>query len=230
MPFPSTPHAVIYARFSPRPDADESQSIEQQVEACRAYCARKGYAVRSVHADREASGSDPHRVGLWEAVAALKRGDVLVAHRRDRLARDLYLSEYIRRSAQKTGARVETVDGGSNGDSPQEVLLRQMLDAFAEFERKMIGIRTRAAMRRKQANGERMSSHAPYGWQVDPHDASRLAPEPIEAAVVATILRLRADGQSLRSIATTLDAQGAPCRGQRWRHQAVERIIRRETP
>jgi hypothetical protein len=30
--------AIVYARFSPRPNAGESMSIETQLDRCRAYC------------------------------------------------------------------------------------------------------------------------------------------------------------------------------------------------
>ena len=33
------PDAVLYARFSPRPLADECDSVEKQLERCRAYSA-----------------------------------------------------------------------------------------------------------------------------------------------------------------------------------------------
>lgn len=35
-------NATIYARFSPRPDAAESDSNTKQVERCRAYCVAAG--------------------------------------------------------------------------------------------------------------------------------------------------------------------------------------------
>ena len=39
--------AVIYARFSPRPDANECDSVEKQLERCRSYCKAHGYDVIS---------------------------------------------------------------------------------------------------------------------------------------------------------------------------------------
>lgn len=220
--------AVIYTRFSPRRDPERSESIAQQGEACQAYCDRQGYEVRVAFWDRAASGSDEEREGLWAAVEMLRRGDVLVVHKRDRLARDLYLAEFVRRSVLRRKATIEAVEGGANGDSPEQVLMRQMLDAFAEFERKIISARTRAAMRRKQRLGMKMSSQPPYGYVIDPHDPKRLAPNPKEAGSLAKIYQLRARKFSLRGIAAKLNQDGAPCRGKRWRFQVIARILARQ--
>ena len=43
-------------------------------------------------------------------------------------------------------------------------LLAQMASVFAELERAMIRERTRSAMSVKRKRGERISGHAPYGW------------------------------------------------------------------
>jgi DNA invertase Pin-like site-specific DNA recombinase len=40
-----------------------------------------------------------------------------------------------------------------------------MVDAFAAYERQVIGARTSAALRAKANRGERFSRHAPYGYQ-----------------------------------------------------------------
>ncbi len=145
---PKTTKAIIYARFSPRRNADECESIETQEHYCRHYCEKHGYEVVAVFADPDVSGSDEDRQQLWDAIDALKRGYVLVTYKADRLARGVYLDEAIRRAVTKAGAVVEVVEGSPNGDEPQDVLIRQVLAAFAEYERKVIAARTRAAMRR----------------------------------------------------------------------------------
>ena len=48
--------AVIYARFSPRPDAQECDSVAKQRERCRAYCQAHGYDVIAEKHDEDMSG------------------------------------------------------------------------------------------------------------------------------------------------------------------------------
>ena len=222
------PRAVIYCRFSPRRHADESESIETQLDYCRAYCERQGFKVAGEYEDRAMSGSEEDRPGLWAALESLKRGDVLVAYKLDRLARDVYLSELIQREAQKRGATIQAVEGGANGDSPEQRMIRQVLQAFAEYERKVIAARTKAAMLRHQAAGRRMSAQAPYGWTADPADPSRWVKAPQEQAIIRRIQSLRSQGQGYRAIARTLETAGVPCRGQGgWYHATVKGILTR---
>jgi DNA invertase Pin-like site-specific DNA recombinase len=47
---------VIYARFSPLPDAQECDSVARQRERCRAYCQAHGYDVIAEKHDEDMSG------------------------------------------------------------------------------------------------------------------------------------------------------------------------------
>jgi len=220
--------AVIYARYSPRPD-DGDASIRAQVLHCRKYCREKGYKVVGVFTDEGRSGADPERPGLLDAINAVPVGGVLVAYRLDRIARDVYLSEVIRRQVQQRGARIETVlDASANGDAPEDQLIRQILQAFAEYERKVIAARTRLAMRRHQAAGKRMSRFPPYGWKIDPADPSRLVEDPAEQEAIKRILEWYHQGFSNRAIARMAEQQGLPKRqAEKWNHSLVNKIVKR---
>ena len=64
------PEAVLYARFSPRPSPDECDSVEKQLERCRAYAAGHGYTVVAEHSDKDLSGGRAdNRPGLQDAIA-----------------------------------------------------------------------------------------------------------------------------------------------------------------
>ena len=53
--------ARLYARFSPRPDADECDSIERQFEEMRQECARLNIEVAGEYQDAALSGADEQR-------------------------------------------------------------------------------------------------------------------------------------------------------------------------
>lgn len=219
--------AVLYARFSPRKDEDTSVSNEHQLAAARAYCARKGYAVASEHQDRALSGADAERPGLWAAMRALKRGSVLVVYRVDRLARDFILAEMLCREVGRKRAIVECVEG-INGDGPEAIMTRQVLSAVAQFERTLIGKRTSAGMKHRQAQGQRMSRYPPYGWRLDPDSTGRLAPCPAEQATIERMRVLRAEGLTLTQIAEKLNVEGFPARsGRAWLTATLWRILQR---
>lgn len=64
----------------------------------------------------------------------------------------------------------------------------------------------------------------PWGWQVDPNDASRLVTHFEELRAAERIHELRDQGLSYRKIAETLDAEGIAMRGKQWHMEMVRRI------
>jgi DNA invertase Pin-like site-specific DNA recombinase len=104
--------------------------------------------------------------------------------------------------------------------------MAQMASVFAELERAMIRERTRSAMSVKRSRGERISGHAPYGW--DFGRGGRLVENASEQKIIARMRRLRAEGLSFRGIAVRLDHEGIrPKRGKRWIHTTVKSILAR---
>jgi len=220
--------AIIYTRFSPRPNQDESLSAEKQEEASRAYCKRKDYEVTAVYGDSGISGDNADRPGLWDAISALRRGWVLVVRWRDRLARDVFLAETIRRAVAKQGARIEAAEGGNNGSSPDDVFIQQILDAFAERERKIIALRTKYAMLRYQKEGRVMSKNLPYGYRLDQANPGKMIEDLAEQETLRIMQSLAGQGLSYRAIARELDMMGYPPRNaDEWDHSVVTRILRR---
>ena len=198
-------NGILYARYSPRRNEDECESIDAQFDFCRNYCAENNIDIAGEFADRALSGGDEERPELWTAIAALGRGDVLVVYRLDRLARSVYLSDIIERAIHAKGATfLSTVGEGTWSDTDEDFLIRKILQALAEYERKVIAARTKAAMLRHQANGRLMGSIPPYGWKIDPKDPRRIVKNPQERIIINQIKRLHSKGLSLRKIAAEL--------------------------
>jgi site-specific DNA recombinase len=216
---------VLYARFSPRPDAAESESNVYQLDLCRLYAARQGWEIKGEFQDEALSGDDVDRRHLWEALDCLAKGDVLLVHRLDRLSRSEYMDWIIREAVAKAGARIVSVTGeGTASDSPEDLLIRRVLQALSEYVKRAQAARTKAAMLRHQANGRRMSreDRTPFGWQPDPRSPLNKHGKPgglrqvvAEQALISRIKQLYAHGLGARAIARHLNAEGATCRGRR---------------
>jgi DNA invertase Pin-like site-specific DNA recombinase len=152
---------------------------------------------------------------------------VLLVATRDRLARDTLIAALVEQRAQQLGAAIRAVDGSGNTDTPEGVLVRRIIDAFAEYERLSIKARTNAALAVKRTRRERISREAPYGWRLS-CDGKHIEPESREEAMVALARKLRRSGMSLRRIGRRLEKRGyAPRSAKRWHPQTISSITSR---
>jgi DNA invertase Pin-like site-specific DNA recombinase len=189
---------------------------------------KHGYEIVSTFQDRALSGADEDRPALWQALRALSKGMVLLVYRRDRLARNVFLAETITMKVREGGSRIEAVNGDVDGDGPESVLVRQVIAAISEYERKIIGMRTRAAMLHKQSKGQRMGRYAPYGFAIDGEDRNRLVPVPAEQDVCAEIVSLADLGHNPNSITRWLNTHRRDvCRSAEWTTRTVNKIVSR---
>lgn len=198
--------AVAYLRVS----TDEQHlGPDAQRAAITAWATREGVSVVAWCCDAGVSGASAiaDRPELLAALAALREhgAGVLAVAKRDRLARDVMAAAMIDRMVVDAGARVVSAAGeGTDSDDPSSMLMRRMVDAFAEYERALIAARTRAALAVKRSRGE-ATSHAPFGFRAV--DGVLVADE-AEQAVIAQVRVARARGMTVRAICDELRAAG----------------------
>jgi len=232
--------AVAYQRVSTDEQAASGAGLGAQLDACRGWADRSGAELVGPFADEGVSGAAPldKRPGLMDALAEVGPGDVLIVAKRDRLGRDPFVIAMIEAAIQRAGGRVVSAAGeGTDGDGPADVLMRRIVDAFAEYERLVIKARTRAALRAKKARGQR-TGRVPFGFDlVDDGRRSKserpcaLVPNPAEQAVVAEIRRLKGEGVAEARIAVALNARAVPSKtGAKWSNAAIRRILDRPEP
>ena len=222
--------AITYLRVSTDEQTASGAGLAAQADACRAYAERAGLEVAATYADEGISGAAglDKRPGLLEAIAALGRGDVLVVAKRDRLGRDPIVVAMIEAAVNRKGAKVVSAAGeGTEGDGPTDVLMRRIVDAFSEYERLVIGARTKAALQAKIRRGERVGK-VRFGYRLAA-DGVSLVEDSDEQEAIGTIRRLRNHGESLRAIAGELNRRGIPTKAGAtdWKHTSVNRILKR---
>jgi site-specific DNA recombinase len=223
--------AVIYARFSPRPDTHDCDSVEKQRECCQSYCKAQGYSVIAEKNDQDMSdGRADNRPGLQAAIAlACKHKAILVVYKLDRLARNMRDALDVLERLQKSQADLAFVFERINSRSRMGKFFFTNLVAFAELGREQIRDRTSAAMRSYQADGRRMTraDRCPFGQQPDPSDPSRLIDCPEEQAILERIRQLRSEGKGAKAITAALAAERFPYRGCGWHLTTVRRLLAR---
>jgi hypothetical protein len=129
-------------------------------------------------------------------------------------------------SASDSLVLVSAAGEGTDSDDPAAMLMRRLIDSFAEYERLIIGARTRAALSAKRRRGERISRFAPFGFVIAV-DGRTLEPCVVEQRTLRTIQEQRAAGQSLQAIADGLNSSGERTRaGSPWRFEYVRSALR----
>ena len=101
----------------------------------------------------------------------------------------------------------------------------RMLAVLSEFERDLVGERTKAALAHKRAKGEKYGP-VPFGYR---EVEGRLVEVRREAQAVAEIIRMRERGLAFGQIAARLNADGiAGKRGGKWHPSTVRYVINRQ--
>ena len=205
-----------------------------QLAAIEAWCAQNDAELLSTHEDRcSGAASLDSRPGLLGALDALKEhgAGTLLAMKRDRIARDSILAAMLERLVERNGARLLMADGVGNGDGPEALLMRRMVDAFSEYERSLIRARTRSALQKLRNEGVTLGS-TPMGktrsTERDSAGRLRIVVDPEQVQTVQMICTLRAEGLTLRAIADRLTADGRKTqRGGRWWPASISSILNR---
>jgi len=209
--------AAIYARFSS--DKQSDRSIEDQVELCRAFCAREGLRVVGVYDDRAKSGaSTVNRAGWLKLMrdSSADKFDVVVAESLDRIARDQEDLAGIYKRLRFKQIEMWTVQDGRAGEIHVGVkgLLGTLYlkDLAQKTKRGQAGV-----IRDGRHNGGRS-----YGYRPVPGKAGILQIQEGEAAIVRRIFDSYASGRSPRDIAAELNREGIPGpRGGPWNASTI---------
>jgi len=223
--------AIIYARYSPRPNADLCDSVISQIEEIRRWSATNKYSVVGEYSDEALSGTSDDRPGMWDALYALKRGYTLLVRDFTRLYRDSAMGlQIIKLEIEKKGAKIVSItDPGASADSPDARLIRSILLSLAEYQVEIIRAKTKAAMRRYQNQGRVMSKRIPYGYIRDTKDLTRMLPFEPEQATIRMMFNMKEGEKGLRLIARELNEKDIPTKdGKQWGHTQIKRILERE--
>lgn len=219
---------LVYIRVSTEAQADSGAGLEAQLNACQTYAQRSDLEIHRIFRDEGISGAAEmeDRPGLMEALTELRKGDVLLVAKRDRLARDTYAVAFIKRAVEKKKARIVSAAGeGTDQNDPASKMLTGIVDVFAEYEREVIKARTKAALQAMKRDGKRVG-HIPFGFRLC-DNGIHIEESPDEQDILRQMNELRAEGLSIRAIAMALNERGAFNRGQAtWNNASVHRLMK----
>ncbi len=208
---------------------DQTLSPEGQAKAIETYAASQGITLVAMCLDLGVCSADElgDRPGLTQAIDLVRsnHAGVLVVAKRDRLARDVYVTASVERVLSQGGCAVQSAAGEGNGSTPADQFLRTVVDGAAQYERALIRARTKSALAVKKSRNEKTGGRCPYGFTLDA-DGVHLVPVPEEQNIIARAKARRGDGLSYAKVADALTAEGFRSRvGQPFKPMQVARMI-----
>ncbi len=206
--------AVLYSRVSTDEQAVSGLGLEAQRDRMRAAVAARGWTIAAELADEGVSGSlsPASRPGLSAALQSLRgrHADVLVVAKLDRLTRTTRDLLDLLDESERGRFAVLALDSDVDTTTAAGRLVATMMGGVAEWERRVIGERTKAALAVKKAQGARLGR-----------------PVIVPGEIRARVGELRASGLSMGKICDRINAEGLRTTvGTEWTRAGVQRIVR----
>ncbi|MEX2292086.1 MAG: recombinase family protein [Mycobacteriales bacterium] len=221
----SVKSAAVYARISS--DDGQALGVKRQLEDCHKLAATLGWPVGEEYVDNDLSAySGKPRPEYQRMLVDLADGarDAVLVYQVDRLTRrPIELEQFLDVLTAAKVAQVRFVAGGDldigNGDG---LMVLRMLLAVAANES---ATKSRRVKRKMQQNASAGLPHGgyrrPFGYAED-----KITIVPAEAEVIRTLAERYVAGESLRSLAMWLDAEGiTSVGGGPWRTPTLRALL-----
>jgi site-specific DNA recombinase len=201
-------NAVLYARVSTDKQADKELSIPAQLAAMREYANKHGWTISEEFLEPGASARTTERPMLKRMLARCREApkvDVVVVHKVDRLARDLYGHATIKTLLKQRGIRLASVVENMD-DSITGQLVENIMASLAEFYSANLGEEVKKGMRVMVQRGG-WPHQPPRGYRQIRTENNRplLIAEPDDARAIVRAFELYSTGRfSLSDISEEL--------------------------
>ncbi len=200
---------IGYTRVSTDQQGESGAGLEAQRSAIEAEAARRGWSLERIYTDVASGKSTRGRPHLATALGAMSPGSVLVVAKLDRLSRSLLDFAALMAQAQRDGWSIVALDIGVDTSTVNGELVANIIMALAQWERRIIGQRTRDALGAVKLRGTQLGR-----------------PTAVTRDAVAIITAMRGTGASLRTVADALNRAEVPTAqgGRQWYASTVRAI------
>jgi len=203
---------VGYVRVSTEEQAESGAGMEAQRQAIRSAARDRGWELVALFDDAGLSAATLVRPGLTAALSAVESGQAaaLVVAKLDRLSRSLVDFAGLMERSRRRGWALVALDLGVDTTTPAGEMVANVMATFAQFERRLIGVRTKEALAVKRAQGVKLGR-----------------PRTLPRDVVERVSAERRAGHSLATIADRLNADGVITAhgGARWYGSTVKAVL-----
>lgn len=212
----SKPLALAYVRVSSLMQVEEGASLDAQESDLKKEAERRGWAVEIVREEGKSAKSFHGREKLTEALNRLDRGEAqfLLSVRLDRVSRSVADFASLIDRARRKHWGIVLLSPNLDLSDPSGEFVANVLASAAQYERRLISVRTKEGMAQRKAEG------VTFGREV----AADFLP------TYRRVLAMSAEGLSLNAIARTLNDESVPtAKGGKWYASTVRAILTSET-
>lgn len=211
------PLALGYVRVSTTEQVENGASLDAQRAALTAEAMSRGWDLEIV-ADEGLSAKTMNRPGLMGALVRLDRreADFLMAIRLDRVSRSVSDFAGLLDRADRKGWGLVLQSPNIDTTDPAGRFTVNVLASAAQYERELIGARTREGMAEKKR--QRRQAGEPSGFG---------RPRVLDAGLLDDIRSRHAAGASMNGIARALNDAGVPTAhgGAKWYAATIKRVL-----
>ena len=205
--------AIGYVRVSTEEQGRSGLGLESQRRAIRQAAKERGWKLVEICEDSGVSGKAMKgRKGLSEALRAVESEEagVLLVAKLDRLSRSLLDFAMLMEQSRRKKWSLVALDLGVDTTTPAGEALASTLAVFAQFERRLIGERTKNALAVKRSQGVALGR-----------------PRSLPEGVRKRVAQMHSSGASLSAIARQLTEEGVPTAhgGKRWYPSTVKSML-----
>jgi len=211
-----TIRCAIYCRVSTDEQAAlEYNSLLAQEEICKAYlgmrsrdpAAHENWEHAQTYVDSGLSGGTLERPSLKQLLADAEAGllDVLLIYKIDRLSRSINQFYRIWEVLERRGVDLVSATQDLNTSTSQGKLMLNMLLSFGQYERELVGERTRDKIAASRRRGRWTGGTPILGYDISD---GRLVMNEGEASRVREIYRLYLENPSLTRVVEELNLRG----------------------
>lgn len=224
--------AVALVRVSTEGQVDK-YGLDAQLYDITEYAKNNDIELVKVFREEGVSGATPYEerftlVNMLDYCKENPEINYVIVPELSRLARDVMIQEKIINDLNRWGVELISIKEPNlgAGDAYRD-LIRQIMGAINEFERKMIAARMKAGRRAKARKGEHAVGQIPTGYKLIVDGNKKiLEKDDKEAEVVRLIFKLREEeGMSYREIANYLNDHGYRSKNnKKFIHTSIRRI------
>jgi len=200
---------ALYVRVSTSNQAEEGESLDEQIERLKNFCSYKGWKNLTVYREEGFSGKDMKRPEFQRMMVDVHKGNIntVIVKKIDRLSRSIIDFENIYKLFETKG--VDLVSLQENFDTSTALgrgVIRIVL-VFAQLEREQTSERTMDVFAYRAKQGLFNGGYPRLGYDID-YDNKCLIPNALEIPVAKEAFETYIKLGSLSETAKSLNSKG----------------------